>query len=81
MHTYRACAMYGMGTNTVENLVVTLEAKMWRLPVNATTQRVRFRFASSRLEVPLTWPAEMVRLGGVIGKETVFADAVPSKEN
>ena len=73
--------MYGTETNTVENLVVTLEAKMWRSPVNATTSRVRFRFASSRLEVPLTWPAEMVRLGEVIGKETVFADAVPSKEN
>ena len=69
-----------METNTAENLVVMLEAKMWRSPVNATTQRVRFRFASSRLKVPLTWP-EIVRLGEVIGKETVFADAVPSKEN
>jgi hypothetical protein len=72
--------MYGMGTNTVENLVVTLEAKMWRSPVSATIQLVRSRFASSRLEVPLTW-SEMVRLGELIGKETVFADAVSSKEN
>jgi hypothetical protein len=72
--------MYGMGTNTVENLVVTLEAKMWRSPVSATIPLVRSRFASSRLEVPLTW-SEMVRLGELIGKETVFADAVSSKEN
>ena len=73
--------MYGMETNTVENLVVTLEAKMWRSPVNATIQPVRSRFASSRLGVPLTWPADMVRLGEVIGEETLLADAAPSKEN
>jgi hypothetical protein len=72
--------MYGTGTNTVENLVVTPEAKMWRSPVSATIQPVRSRFASSRLEVPLTWP-EMVRLGELIGKETVFADAISSEEN
>jgi hypothetical protein len=72
--------MYRMEKNTAENLVVTPEAKMWRSPVTATTRRVRSRFASSRLEVPLAWP-EMVRLGEVVGKKTVFADAVPSKEN
>lgn len=70
-----------MEKNTAENLVVMLEAKMWRSPVNVTIQAVRSRFASSRLEVPLTSTAEMVRIGEVISKKTVFADAVPSKED
>lgn len=73
--------MYGMEKNTAENLVVTLEAKMWRSPVSATIQPVRSRFASSRLEGPLTSTAELVRIGEVISEKAVFAEAVPSKEN
>jgi hypothetical protein len=52
--------MYQMEKNTAEKPVVTLEAKMWKSRVNAIIAHVRSRFGSSRLEVPLTWPADEV---------------------
>jgi hypothetical protein len=47
-----------MEKNTAEKPVVTPEAKMWKSRVNAIIWHVRSRFGSSRLEVPLTCPAE-----------------------
>jgi len=47
-----------MEKNTAEKPVVTREAKMWKSRVSATIRHVRSPFGSSRLEVPLTWPAD-----------------------
>jgi len=54
VRTYLACAMCGMEKNTAEKPAATREAKPWKSRVNATILRVRLRFASSRLEAPLT---------------------------
>jgi nucleoside-specific outer membrane channel protein Tsx len=54
VRTYRAYAMYQMDKNIAEKHVVTLEATMWKLHVNATIWHARSRFRDSRLEVPLT---------------------------
>jgi hypothetical protein len=47
-----------MEKNTAEKRVVTREAKTWKSRVNAIIRRVHSHFASSRLEAPLTWPAD-----------------------
>ncbi len=49
--------MYAMEKSTAEMRVVTPEAKTWKSRVNATI------FGSSRLEGPLTWPADNDSLG------------------
>jgi hypothetical protein len=46
--------MYQMEKNTAEIPVVTPEAKTWRSRVSATIWRVRSRFGSLCLAVPLT---------------------------
>jgi hypothetical protein len=53
VHTYHVCVMYQMERNIAEKRVVTQEATMWKLRVNATIWHARSRFGSSRLEVPL----------------------------
>jgi hypothetical protein len=45
--------MYQMDKNIAEKLVVTREATMWKLRVNATIWLARLRFGNSRLEVRL----------------------------
>ncbi len=55
--------MYAMEKSTAEMRVVTPEAKTWKSRVNATIRHVRSRFGSSRLEGPLTWPADNDSLG------------------
>jgi hypothetical protein len=52
--------MYQMDKNIAEKHVVTLEATMWKLHVNAITWHARSRFRNSRLEVRGTWLAETV---------------------
>jgi hypothetical protein len=75
--------MYQREKNTAENLVATPEARMWRSRVNATTWHARFRFGSSRLEEPLTSPADdsLERRTTDEDLQRLFADAIPSKEN
>jgi hypothetical protein len=75
--------MYQLGKNTAGNLVATPEAKMWRSLVNATTWHARFRFGSSHLAAPPTWPVDdrFERRNTDEDRPGFFADAVPSKEN
>jgi hypothetical protein len=76
--------MCRMEKNTAEKPVVTREAKTWKARVNAIIWHARSRFASSRLEVALTWPADdgLMPCPLFPGKDLpVFADAIPSKEN
>ena len=75
--------MYRMEKNIAENLAAMPEAKTWRSRVNATTWHARFRFGSSRLEAPLTLPADdsFERRTTDEDRQRLLADAIPSKEN
>jgi hypothetical protein len=50
--------MYQKEKNTAAKLVVTQDAKTWKLRVNATIWHVLSRFGSSYLEVSQTWLAK-----------------------
>jgi hypothetical protein len=63
---------------------VTPEVKTWKSRVNAITRHVLLRFGSSRLEAPLTWPAnDWFAAALVTSLERSIGDhrCDPSKEN
>src|SRR5260370_15136739 len=55
--------MWGVQKNTAESRAAMQEAKTWKSRANATTRCVHSYFGTSRLEVPLTWPADNDRFG------------------
>jgi len=58
-----------MEKNIAEKRAATQAVTTLKSPVNAIIRRVRSRFGSSRLELPLTWPADDDRLGGAATHE------------
>ena len=56
MRTYPVCATYEPEKSTAAMLVVTREAKMWRLRVSATMRLARLHPGGLSLAAPLAWP-------------------------
>lgn len=62
VHIYRVYVMLRMENNTAEKSVATQEARTWKSHVNAIIWHAPCPIASSRVEMPQTWPAENERL-------------------
>ncbi|HWO28884.1 MAG TPA: hypothetical protein VNO32_08800, partial [Candidatus Acidoferrum sp.] len=63
-----------MEKNTAEKRAVMRAAMMWKSRVNAIIRRVHSHFGGSRVEAPLTLPADNDGTGGA-----VIRDAAPSQ--